>query len=276
MTANRIIALAGCLLATGTASANGGLLAYDGFDYAQGSKLAGLSGGTGWSAPWAYSSGASASGNVVEGLGYTDSNGRQLLTAGGAWTTDPGVFFARAERGTTATFGAAGSSVWMSFLVRQTTTPNSGVSYAMGTVGRGYTFGSGAMLGGLGDDDVRIAPFYSSSGNVVLPGAAPALSTSFIVLRVDFAAAGNDTMNLWLNPELDGEAGDADLTLSARNYASFFDGVTLAHGDNRTFTFDEIRVGSGFASVTPVPEPAAWMLLGCGLALLPALRRRHG
>lgn len=264
------------LLGAGAAMAADGLLAYDSFDYTAGTRLDGQNGGTGWSSAWSYTSGDAASGTIVDGLGYTDANGHALLTTGGAWATDPGVFFAQAQRDTTAGFGAAGTSVWMSFLVRQSATPTEGVNYAMATVGRGYTFGSNAMLGGVVADDAGVGPFYDGGGVVAQADVAPALSTSLIVLRLDFAASGNDTMSLWHNPLLGAEPGTADVVLSAQDYDSALSGLTLVHGDNRSFVFDEVRIGSSFASVTPVPEPAGWALMAAGLGALAAWRRRQG
>lgn len=276
--ARRAMAAAAAWLATaGTAGAADGLLAYDGFDYTLGQRLDGQNGGTGWTSAWTYNGGGEASGSIVGGLSYQDANGRTLLAGGGAWATQADVFFAQAQRDTAASFGAAGTSVWMSFLVGQSADPTSGVNYAMGTVGRGYTFGSDAMLGGVVGDGAAVGPFYSSAGTITLPGTAPALSTTLIVLRLDFAAGGNDTMSLWFNPLLDGVARAADLTLSARDYDPVIGGVTLAHGDFRVFAFDEVRIGSSFAAVTPaVPEPAAGWLFGAGLAVLAARRCRQG
>lgn len=279
MTRRTLRAAACAAAATLALSATGAradeVVAYEGFNYAAGSLLAGQNGGFGWAGAWTYTVGGSASGSIAQGLSYTDASGRALSTSGGAWNTSAGVFFGQALRATTTDFGAADSSVWLSFLVQQSGTPTSGINYAMATPGTGYTFGSNAMLGGVSGNGATVGPFYSGTGSVSLANTVPAQSTSFIVLRVDFAATGNDTMSLWLNPLLGGTAGAADLVLSAQNYSSLINGLTLAHGDGRAFAFDELRIGTSFAAVTPVPEPAEWLLMASGLAVLALCRKRQ-
>src|SRR5512136_588863 len=58
-------------------SARAGLLAYEGFDYAAGSQLFALNGGSGWATTWSATSAAVAT-NVATGLNY-----QGLATAGG-------------------------------------------------------------------------------------------------------------------------------------------------------------------------------------------------
>jgi hypothetical protein len=53
-----------------------------------------------------------------------------------------------------------------------------------------------------------------------------------------------------------------------------FDGVIFNSGNTPGFNFDELRIGTTYADVTPVPEPAAGMLCAA-LAWLVAARRRR-
>lgn len=233
-------------------SNQGSLYAYDGFNYTLGSALQGLNGGTGWSSGWATNAGATRGGTIVSGLSYTDAAGNTLPVQGGALATDPSVFFSQETRNTLKTFGTAGSSVWLSFLVKQTEAPSNGApfSYAQAAIGTGYTFGSDAMLGGISFDDIAINPFYAgSSSEYIIPNAAPAGSASLVVLRYDFASSGSDTINLWLNPLLNSNLGAPNVSGAFRNYADLLSGITLAHGDYRTFVYDEVRIGSNYIAV---------------------------
>jgi hypothetical protein len=198
---------------------------------------------------------------VVEGLTYSDVNGNQLVRSGGAYAVNSAIHFYQTIRDTDLTFGAGETSVWLSFIVQQASI-STGTNYATATIGTGFGFGSNAMLGGIAGTTAYpcVIPFYASTGAscdtslTMLPG-----ESAFIVLRFDFAESGNDTLNLWYNPILNNVAGEPLLMLSSRNYASVISGLTLAHGDNRSFVFDEIRIGSDFASVSPIREDTMFL-----------------
>ena len=268
-----VAALIACGAAQGTAHADTPF-AYDGFNYDAGSTLAGQTGGSGWAGPWGSNAPAPAS--VVSGLSYSDSAGQVLPVQGGAVMTSPSVFFAQETRDTTEVFGQAGTSVWMSFLVQQASSTG-GISYAQAALGQGLTFGSSAMSGGLSGSGASVGGFYATSGVAATTTVAPG-SVTFIVLRFDFASSGGDTISLWVNPLLGDVAGVPDASGSFRDYAPAFSGMTFAYGDNRSFIFDELRIGSSYAAVaSAVPEPraAAMMLAGLCAAGAIARRRRH-
>ncbi|TWT77593.1 hypothetical protein Pla123a_13890 [Posidoniimonas polymericola] len=84
--------LAVALIATPAKAAS--LLAYEGFDYADGTDIglgAGADTGTGWSADWARNSSNGVENSlraVVGSLGYQDTDGRVLATSGGYGLVD--------------------------------------------------------------------------------------------------------------------------------------------------------------------------------------------
>ena len=68
--------------------------------------------------------------------------------------------------------------------------------------------------------------------------------------------------------------GDADMTLSASDFR--FDRIRIAGAEG--FSHDEIRIGTTFASVAPVPEPSSLCIFASGaiaLAIGTARRRRR-
>lgn len=98
-------------------------------------------------------------------------------------------------------------------------------------------------------------------------------AVNLFVLRFDLSATAlSDTLTIYRNPTLGLEPMVPTATLTGLDIQ--FDRVTLARfGDSGTTRWDEIRVGSDFASVT-IPEPSVSILgLASGLALL-ARRRR--
>jgi hypothetical protein len=238
---------------------NAEMTSYEGFDYILNEPLTGLNGGIGWSSAWTTNGGEG--GNIVEGLTYSDVNGNQLVRSGGAYAVNPIRHYYQFIRDTNLTFGTADTSVWLSFIVQQASI-STGTNYATATIGTGFTFGSNAMIGGIAGTTAYpcVIPFYASSGascdtfQTMLPG-----ESAFLVLRFDFAVSGNDTLYLWYNPILENAPGEPLLMLSSRNYDSVISGLTLAHGDFRSFVYDEMRIGTDFASVTPIRENVMFM-----------------
>lgn len=253
------------LLTVTPPAATGTLLAHEGFSYTLGENLAGKSGGSGWSGAWTATDGylsplaASASGTIVAGLGYTDSGGRRLLASGGAWSSSAGVFFGQIQRASVDKPGAAGSTRWLSMIVRQDAPP-AGINYVMAAPGRGWSFGSSAtaMAAGIGGTGVFVNCWYCSGTPATAPIAGWTQgSTALLLVRVDFAVSGNDTVSLWINPTLDPavDIGAPTATASLSNFAELLDGVTVGWGDFRSFTVDELRIGTGRTAVLPIATP---------------------
>jgi hypothetical protein len=222
--------------------------AYEPFDYPLGSNLHNAKGGEGFDGPWTVTqtgpssivTGA-ASGEIVAGLSYPG-----LATVGNAVRTSPQVIAGQAQRQTRRTFGSAGSTTWMSFLVRAESAAGPAVNYAMATPGTGYGNGAPAMVGGRGaPPNGFVCSIYSSTEcttGVALPGTPG--DVTFVVLRIDFAAAGsNDTMRAWFNPAVGSALGPPQASGAFRDYASLFGGLSLVWGDQRSFVFDEVRIG---------------------------------
>ena len=240
-------------------------IAYEGFDYPVGVRLKGQNGGGGWAGAWDIADSAgialdiSQSGVIASGLRYTDSAGNDLLTSGGAWQTDANVAYGQALRATSASTGAGGSTRWVSFLVKQAA-PSSDYNIAAATLGTGYVLGNGVMTGGLGSGlSPFLGCFLCTSSNTPIPGFA-AGSVAMVLIRYDFTASGNDVVSLWINPPLNPATSLGTPTLSAAgNFAEVMNGLTLAWGNSRSFTFDELRIAAtrdAAAPFTPAPSSA--------------------
>ncbi|MCC5807463.1 MAG: PEP-CTERM sorting domain-containing protein [Opitutales bacterium] len=225
------------------------------------------------------------------GLTWSDNSGNSLVTSPGAaeifrsGTQDGTQYssqFKRARRDTVGIDGPSGE-FYLSALFQ----------FAEGVEGRLSIFATGA-----GDDRSHYIGF-SDAGNLIggsfngatLNSAAPAGNTSaetfaaatthLVVARFVDAGFGNRTVDLWINP--------TDVTSPGTpNYnfvADYFDGHTLdavtvgAHMgrdvNNPSFIIDEVRLGSSWDSVTPIPEPSVYALLlgAVGMAFV-VIRRR--
>lgn len=102
-------------------------------------------------------------------------------------------------------------------------------------------------------------------------GAANATVNLFVVKFDLSASANSDSVTAWLNPTLGG-VGDPSGGLTVSGVNLVWNTLMLSDYDGNSASWDEIRWGTDFNSVT-VPEPGA-ALLG-GLGALSLLRRRR-
>jgi hypothetical protein len=181
--------------------------------------------------------------------------------------------------------GTPGSTTWVSVVMKGTganprTTQGSLV--ISGGAGSGFDITTGATGGGLPPNNPPTNAFWSLSD--ASTGAAEASSSvsnalqSLLVARVTFGAT-NDTVDLFVNPPLGGGPPSSPNASLSLPHTSSFTTVGLTHASVDTTSptlFDEVRLGSTFASVTPtaVPEPGTFTTV-VGAALGLSLRRRR-
>jgi PEP-CTERM motif len=294
-------------------SAKAQVISYEGFNYTNGTSIAGQSGGdsTGWGNTWANSTaGSKIATNTVAGLTYgdlrTDAGALQVGTPQSAsGPGSAGGTTAAAQRLLPDTLGnlaaANGGILWLSFLFYNPTYPTttyyrqSNLGFFSGATGQNANGSEKADLG-LDNGSATVGTDFSAWGGTV-SAAAPNQSTvsafsdnvQFVLVElvVDNTTA-NDTYYAWFNtdPSTFGnnlntpDISTANLTnsgadLSSVNALRFQAGNNNANGTNAFFTVDEIDLGDSFADVTPTPEPATISLAAAGGALLLALRRKR-
>ncbi len=262
-TKNRILAL----LITGTAalgfasSANAALIAYEGFDYPQQTGLASSANtGTGWTASWnsdSWRTNSSGFGEIGTGLTYST-----LSTVGQA---------ARNENNFNQSFRsfapqAATGTYYISFLMQKDTTDaNSfGVSLFNGASEQNF-------MGNANSGNFSVA----GQGAVVSSTAITANATTFFVARYNMVSG---IAHFWLDPSLSGTPTDASAFNGAggTSFTAFaFDSVRLGKFGDGSGYLDEIRIGTTYADIAPIPEPSTVALLFGGLGALVLMRRRR-
>jgi len=217
----------------------GGLLAYEGFDYAAGS-LSGANGGTGWSGAWAVSGGAGSTAVVSGGFTYTGlppiGNRFQIYDTDGT--------LQQATRTLGRTFGGVTETYWISFLAKKISSGREAYINFGGLGFRAYQ-----------STDWQVKTPLTSY--TTLTGAGYSTLHLFVV-RVDAGASG-DTVRVWVDPVIaSGEPSPASALVTLTDSGGFsFNTITIKHGPFGTASqcgeWDEIRLGTTFNSVTGGP-----------------------
>jgi hypothetical protein len=271
------ITLTAALLGLATSTASAALLVYDGFDYTAGQNLntAGLNGGTGWDGAWENQAGSATHfWETTSGtLAYENSGNVGSLVTSGGYTSSAGDsnraakrFFSDAQFDTTNN-----SDVWFSMLLAKDPAANAFQInlFSSGSQVLQFDVADNIILGGnnLADND---------SGRT-LPTNGEA---AFVVANFDLV---NEEAQWWINPEAGATSPTgADYSSSVLSFTSAIsdlDEIRIfsrpgTNTTNESF-YDEIRMGTTYADVTPIPEPSAAALLLGGLASVLLLRRRR-
>lgn len=251
-------------------------LVYESFDYTAGSELLGQSGGTGFgSYTWSDSSAPGnrdtiSSGSLSYGSLPTAGNSALAVSPTNATTSNVRRRFSDIP-------GTAGTTTWVSFLfaLKQTAAPLTTGDYATLAVSAFTLPGAlGTVHFGIfekPDGEPGEKVFGIGSTQITAAGLSEvplvAQQTYFLVARIDWNAGSNpEDIYLYVNPTIGGsEPSGASASASIKIGAG-----STADGTNRLaslglyageigpeWAYDEIRIGSTFADVTPIPEPTA-------------------
>ena len=251
-------------------SAQAALVTYDGFNYTPTgpASINDQSGGYGWDANWGQFLGNALSYIVTNGslsdptmTLFTSSN--RVYTAGGF----AGRFFSEPFPDL---YGTPGTTNYFSILIRPESTPATNHYYGLQLFSDATDTGSGHDVF-VGKTGASLFYGLEYSTNDVTGGTnvfihtfsgtqATLNQTVFLVVRVAFAnPSGADTISLYVNPTPGGaEPGTPAATLSVDLGAA--NGLALNSGNGAQVSFDEIRFGATFDSVTSTGEFPADLL----------------
>ena len=252
---------------TGGSGSAGTLLASDAFSGSTGA-LNGQSSGTGWSDAWNTQNGDSSVpgynvsnasslsySNLATSGNYATGGSAYQTTGRGLDVSSNGAFSAYLANGQV---GKAGTTLWVSALLRKDSDTdqevslslhNSGISWCTGCasslIGMGY-FGSSSNNGGTRYWSLKI-------GGTVYPSSVQMTvgQTTLLVLRIDFGTT--NTLNLYANPaSLGGDAPSSSSVQQQTSSALAFQSLAYYGGDGpNQSSLDELRFGTSYAAVTP-------------------------
>ncbi|MEW4565792.1 hypothetical protein AB1K70_24945 [Bremerella sp. JC770] len=194
-------------------------------------------------------------------LGYSDRNGNILLSQGNQLRTSAGpVSETRRQIDTTAIpaslvigeqVGKAGGELWISFLSQSFDSSGDGrfAYLQLGTDEAGVRFGKLASVPSgnwsataiLHGNEVNLKSSHKPSGESVL-----------WVIRIEFQP-GAEQATIWINPDLNRRAMDQvrpDLQLTIPDFTI----ESLVIRSRYSTDFDEIRLGTSYADVTPIAQ----------------------
>jgi hypothetical protein len=243
-------------------------IAYEGFDYSPGIPINACNGGTGFVNAWFVDQYT----YVIESGSLTDPTGT-LSTAGNS-LHHIGLL-PRAKRDLSTTLGTEGTTIYLSFLLRQDAVGDflhdnhDFGGLILGGTNTSSEFGDNGLFIGVGQDTTRhyglgMASVTSSGVNANDPVMTG--QTAFLVVRIDFLS-GLDRATLYVNPTPDQPEPVSGLVFTGVDLGQFTQ-IAITGGNNAIWTTDELRLATTWQEVT-VPEPSTFALLGvCAISLL--------
>lgn len=277
-------------LAIGT-SAQAALIASDGFEEAtaRDDLKNGAGTGSGWNGPWVFHGGSQSNFDLVDrSMSY--SNG-QVQVSGGqkALKLVPGV--STIHQPFTRALPTQTDTVYMSFLLHAPTATPIDNNDTQSANDDFFQFGfmnstenptaSGGIQSKGGDTGGQQFLFsrYGTQGAVFANQSVNTETDYFLILKISKvnSSATYNAVQLFINPFSNVETEQTTVLSSfgETGLSSITQWVfRVARTDlDDAFYMDEFRLGTDFASVVPIPEPATLSLVGiAGLALL---RRRR-
>ena len=260
---------------------------------ASGQNSFGNSSGTGLS-PASPGSNWAGGGNISSADDYVVASGRILRTiAGGGSETFFGNSLTIGDGSTAGTLGLKQGSA-ATFTVNNLKLDNGTVTQASDGLFPATLAGNLTILGGGGtfttggsaSRTLTLTASLAGSGNLLINDVgnfvlAPSSATSFtgtlnlskgaIDFNTDIVSGGALTINsTGVTIVLDQNLTFNGLTIAGDVLANGFYSFTTLNT-----SYDSIFVNGGTGSITVVPEPTTWMLLGCTLTVTVLLRRRH-
>ncbi|MBK9687086.1 MAG: PKD domain-containing protein [Saprospiraceae bacterium] len=269
-------------------------LAYDGFNYAPSQALQGLSGGTGWQAPWTVqNNNASVPGYQTQGtssltytglttLGIYGQGGSQYLTSGRRFnTSQQGPFANYLAENSDAIGSETGDSLWLSVLFNKISPDDqqvwldlhdNNIAWCSGCsgqhIGLGY-FGSNSNVNGQRRWTLRLGDTYYPTDSLLTLN-----ETTLLVVQIVFNP-GNTQVALFVNPPLGYNGpGAASLVQNTGAGASIRSAAVYLGNNANSAAIDEFRFAASYPCVAPDNNVAVNLPPTAAIAANPVVGQR--
>ena len=255
-----------------TSPSQAALQVYEGFDYPDGTNLRTQIGGIGWADGW-QNTGVATETATTPGLSYTAlaALGNKASIAGQQNTGGANGANAFLFRNLTQTFGTDDTTTWISFLGQRTGEKSMGGTAQPLNYQRVFSTAFFNVVGTTATEQFSIGELSNDALDVwglnptttvtdTLHSTIPIDTQALLLFKIDHLA-GPDNGSLWVNPNL--SLGEAGLGTPAATISDdfTFNRIRIQAGGsqntganlNASGLWDEIRVGTAFADVTPAP-----------------------
>jgi hypothetical protein len=278
----QIVTLFACLVVL-SPTARATLIAYDGFEtYTSDAVLNTNAGGSGWATAWSSVNSVKV---VAPSSPITYASGAVTINGGtrAAEVADPdGNNGVALDNAASRSFTAQTGTVYFSFLFRVENGAGADdfIQFSLNNDTSITNSGSIGDLSNVSGTNAFAARIGGNSGGSSVNSTTSATggTTFFLVGKISKTSGGNyNLMELFVNPTTLTESGvvatqSADSGIAAISY------FTLRISNLETtdqYRFDELRIGTTWADVVPVPEPSACAAVAGGLVLMAAALRRR-
>jgi hypothetical protein len=151
--------------------------------------------------------------------------------------------------------GVAGTTTWVSYLMRQEGAGNGGGYKLPDYAGLELNDSSGNSIfigkpksGNFGDLGIETLSNEAETSTGV---GVQFMKTYMVVAGITWGANGKDTVTLYVDPPNLGSVAPATPSAVMTVELKDLSDIAVSAGVNATWGFDEIRVGTSFANVTP-------------------------
>ena len=229
-------------------------LVHEPFLYSAEGLLQGQNGGTGFGGPWFESD---ASGSDFDDLRAGSLQFNFLAASGNSVRSQaPGAFFSTLTRSLAAPLPGNSGTVWVSFLMRKDSegTSNAAENY-FGLVLYPTPENAPALfIGDTGETDFYSLGIAGAAAGQVASTTRSMVSanSTLLVAKITFAT-GADTIQLFVNPDPSAAAPSTASATKTDLDLPDISVIGVLAGLDATWTVDEIRLGSTFKEVAPIP-----------------------